>query len=115
MPELALDDVQRHALAQQFECVRVPRLVRGEPSTDPGPGHVKRARVVSASPDDLATARERRGRCLRRRWRPVSVSSSRSVAAANPAARMASVSVPARSVKMTVSLWVPTDWALWRS
>ena len=53
MPELALDDVQRHALAQQFECVRVPRLVRGEPSTDPGPASRQARACRERVPDDL--------------------------------------------------------------
>jgi hypothetical protein len=36
MPELALDDVQRHALASQLERVRVAQLVRREATPDPG-------------------------------------------------------------------------------
>jgi hypothetical protein len=36
VPELALDDVQRHAL--ELERVRVPQLVRREPPPDPGAG-----------------------------------------------------------------------------
>src|SRR3954452_24453547 len=38
VPELALDYVQRHALAQQLECVRVPQLVRDEAAAHAGPG-----------------------------------------------------------------------------
>jgi hypothetical protein len=34
--ELALDDVQRHALAGEFERVRVAQLVRREPPPDAG-------------------------------------------------------------------------------
>jgi hypothetical protein len=34
MPELALDDVERHALAGQFERVGVAQLVRREPMPD---------------------------------------------------------------------------------
>ena len=34
MPELALDDVQRHALAGELERVRVAQLVRREPAPD---------------------------------------------------------------------------------
>src|SRR3954447_10335482 len=45
----------------------------------------------------------------------LSVRSSASVPAASPAVRMASASVAARRVKVTVSLSVPTDRALWRS
>ena len=45
----------------------------------------------------------------------LSVRSSASVPAANPADRMASASVAARSVKVTVSLSVPTEPALCRS
>jgi hypothetical protein len=36
--ELALDDVQRHALPGELECVRVTQLVRREPTPDAGPG-----------------------------------------------------------------------------
>jgi hypothetical protein len=36
--ELPLDDVQRHALAGEFERVRVTQLVRGEAPPDPGAG-----------------------------------------------------------------------------
>ena len=46
---------------------------------------------------------------------PVSVRSSTSVPEATPAERIASAGVLARTVKMTVSLSFPTDWALWRS
>jgi hypothetical protein len=35
-PQLALDDVQRHALTRKLERVRVAQLVRGEPAPDPG-------------------------------------------------------------------------------
>ena len=35
VPELALDDVQRHALTSELEGVRVTQLVRGEPTPDP--------------------------------------------------------------------------------
>ena len=38
MPELALDDVQRHALAGELERVRVAQLVRREPAPDAGLG-----------------------------------------------------------------------------
>src|SRR3954471_3193966 len=38
VPELALDDVERHALAQQLECLSVPQLVRGDAATHAGPG-----------------------------------------------------------------------------
>src|SRR3954470_21362713 len=38
VPELALDDVQRHALAQQLKRVRVPQLVRSKAATHAGPG-----------------------------------------------------------------------------
>src|SRR5215218_121408 len=38
MPELALDDVKRDALAREFERVRVAQLVRRKPAPDPGPG-----------------------------------------------------------------------------
>jgi hypothetical protein len=37
MPQLALDDVERHALAGQLECVRVAQLVRREPAPDARP------------------------------------------------------------------------------
>jgi hypothetical protein len=36
MPELALNDVQRHALAGELERVRVTQLVRRKPAPDPG-------------------------------------------------------------------------------
>ena len=36
MPELALDDVERHALAGELERVRVAQLVRREPAPDAG-------------------------------------------------------------------------------
>ena len=36
MAELALDDVQRHALAGEFERVRVAQLVRRESPSDAG-------------------------------------------------------------------------------
>ena len=36
MAELALDDVQRHALPGEFERVRVAQLVRREPAPDSG-------------------------------------------------------------------------------
>ncbi len=32
MPELALNDVQRHVLAREFKCVRVAQLMRREPA-----------------------------------------------------------------------------------
>jgi hypothetical protein len=35
--ELALDDVQRNALAGELECVRVTQLVRREPTSDACP------------------------------------------------------------------------------
>ena len=38
MTELPLDDVQRHALAGQFERVGVAQLVRGEAPPDPSAG-----------------------------------------------------------------------------
>jgi len=38
MAELSLDDVQRHALAGQFERVRVTELVRGEAPPNAGAG-----------------------------------------------------------------------------
>ena len=38
VPELALDDVQRHALAGELERVRVTQLVRRKPPPDAGPG-----------------------------------------------------------------------------
>ena len=38
MAELALDDVQRHALAGELDRVRVAQLVRGEPAPDVSPG-----------------------------------------------------------------------------
>jgi len=37
VPELALDDGQRHALAGEFERVRVTQLVRREPAPDARP------------------------------------------------------------------------------
>jgi len=37
MAELALDDVQRHALAGQLERVRMPQLVRRKPAPDTRP------------------------------------------------------------------------------
>ena len=41
MPELPLDDDQRHALAGHLDGVRVPQLVRREASPDAGlPGDV---------------------------------------------------------------------------
>ena len=51
VPESALDDVQRHALARQFERVRVAQLVRREAPTHAGPrraGATPRARQTSA-------------------------------------------------------------------
>ena len=36
MPELALNDVHRHALAGELDRVRVAQLMRREPATDPG-------------------------------------------------------------------------------
>jgi hypothetical protein len=36
MPELALDHVQRHALARELKRVRVAELVRGEAAPDAG-------------------------------------------------------------------------------
>src|SRR5215211_5862735 len=38
MPQLALDDVQRYALAGELERVRVAQLVRREPPPGAGPG-----------------------------------------------------------------------------
>src|SRR3954468_8534377 len=38
VPELALNDVQRYALAQEFQRVRVTQLVRREATAHPGPG-----------------------------------------------------------------------------
>ena len=38
MPELALDDVQRHALAGELQGVRVAQLVRRKPAPDAGAG-----------------------------------------------------------------------------
>jgi hypothetical protein len=38
MPQLALDDVQRHALTGELERVRVTHLVRREPAPDPRAG-----------------------------------------------------------------------------
>jgi hypothetical protein len=38
MPQLALNDVQRHALAGELERVRVAQLVRREPAPDSGLG-----------------------------------------------------------------------------
>ena len=38
VPELALDDVQRHAFARELERVRVTQLVRREPPSDAGAG-----------------------------------------------------------------------------
>jgi hypothetical protein len=35
VPELALDDVEGDALAGELERVRVPQLVRREPTPDP--------------------------------------------------------------------------------
>jgi hypothetical protein len=46
MAELALDDVQRHALAGQFERVRVAQLVRRKPASHAG---------VRGEPPELAT------------------------------------------------------------
>ena len=37
VPELALDDGQRHALAGEFERVRVTQLARREPAPDARP------------------------------------------------------------------------------
>ena len=36
MAELALDDVERHALAGHLDGVSVAKLVRGEPPSHPG-------------------------------------------------------------------------------
>jgi hypothetical protein len=36
MPELALDDQQRNPFAGHLYRVRMPQLVGGEPTTDPG-------------------------------------------------------------------------------
>ena len=36
MPELALDDHERHAFASHFDGVGVPELMWGEPSADTG-------------------------------------------------------------------------------
>jgi hypothetical protein len=38
MPQLALDDVERHPLAGELERVRMAQLVRREPAPDPGAG-----------------------------------------------------------------------------
>ena len=38
MAELALDDVERHALASELDGVRVAQLVRREAAPDPGVG-----------------------------------------------------------------------------
>src|SRR5215211_1104678 len=38
MPQLPLDDVQRHPLAGELERMRVPQLVRSEPAPDTRPG-----------------------------------------------------------------------------
>jgi hypothetical protein len=38
MPELALDNVQRHALAGELERVSVAQLVRRKPASDAGAG-----------------------------------------------------------------------------
>jgi hypothetical protein len=42
MPELALDDDQRHAFPRHFHCVRVPELMRREP-----PAHARGDRRVT--------------------------------------------------------------------
>jgi hypothetical protein len=34
VPELALDDVERHSLAGELDRVRVTQLMRGEPAPD---------------------------------------------------------------------------------
>ena len=36
MPELLLDDHERHALARNLDRVRMPDLMRREPATHPG-------------------------------------------------------------------------------
>ena len=52
MPELALDDVQRHALAGELERVRVAQLVRREAPPDAGAGAASRRNSVrTAAPD----------------------------------------------------------------
>ena len=43
MPELALDNVQRHTLAGELNRVRVTQLMRGEPTPD--------ARLDSEAPE----------------------------------------------------------------
>jgi hypothetical protein len=48
VPELAPDDVERNALAGEFQRVRVAQLVRGEPAPDPR---------LSGEPAELAAER----------------------------------------------------------
>src|SRR5512133_556208 len=57
MPELALDDVQRHALARELERVRMAQLVRSEPAPN--------ARLGRKAPE-LATDRGSRPRSASR-------------------------------------------------
>jgi hypothetical protein len=51
MPQLALDDVQWHALARHLDRMGVPQPVRSEPARDTGLG--------SGAPELLAHARSR--------------------------------------------------------
>lgn len=47
LPELTLDDHQRHALMCHLDRVRVTELVRREPSPDPALAAVRESRAVT--------------------------------------------------------------------
>jgi hypothetical protein len=49
--ELALDEVERDAAADELERVRVAQLVRGEPAPDPRLAASQRSSQRTAAPD----------------------------------------------------------------
>ena len=65
MPDLALDDVQRHALAQQLQRVRVPQLVRREAPAHAGAGGRGMPRATLRAAVDHAQQRPDRHRLAR--------------------------------------------------
>ena len=85
MPELALDDVGRHALARQLERVRVAQLVRREPVPDTG---------ADGDPPELGA--DSGGRPGRPRVRPSQPASEIATATTSPPPP--SVSVPSCSL-----------------
>ena len=56
MPELALDDVDRHSLTSELDGVRVPQLMRREPPTHAGLGGETSKLPADSSRRPCATA-----------------------------------------------------------